>query len=86
MSENYPVNVFVTTSAHPTITATGVSNVPELREDTIPSASVALMLGITPNNLRQMVFKKKLTPVGKQGRKNLFARTEVEQLMIARER
>lgn len=75
---NYPINVFVAPgNVAPTVSAE-VSAPPA--EETITSQGAAIMLGITMNNLRQLVFKKKLTPVGKQGRRNLFSRAEVDEL------
>jgi hypothetical protein len=75
---NYPINVFVAPgSVPPTVTAE--ASAPPA-EETITSQGAAIMLGITMNNLRQLVFKKKLTPVGKDGRRNLFSRAEVMEL------
>lgn len=77
-----PVNVFVTTSAaQPGVTWHAQPEpVQERVGDTITSQQAAVLLGVTQNNLRQMVFKKKLVPVGKDGRKNLFDRADVEAL------
>lgn len=46
----------------------------------IDSKEAAAILGINTNNLRQIVFKKQLLPVGKQGRRTLFDRATVEAL------
>jgi excisionase family DNA binding protein len=82
---NIPVNVFVTTSAaQPTVTWNAEQPAPVQEpqpSDMITSQQAAILLGVTLNNLRQMVFKKKLVPVGKDGRKNLFSRADVEALM-----
>jgi hypothetical protein len=45
--------------------------------DQMDSVEVASYLGITTNNLRQMVFKKKLVPSGKNGRRLVFNRSDV---------
>lgn len=80
---NIPVNVFVTTSAaQPSVTWNAQPEpVQQPTTDTITSQQASILLGVTQNNLRQMVFKKKLVPVGKDGRKNLFSRADVEALM-----
>lgn len=46
--------------------------------DTIDSFDVARILGITPNHLRQLTFRKKLTVIGRKNKKALYAKTEVE--------
>ena len=80
---NIPVNVFVTTSAaQPTVTWNAEQPEPvQEASDTITSQQASILLGVTQNNLRQMVFKKKLVPVGRDGRKNLFSRADVEALV-----
>ena len=80
---NIPVNVFVA-PATPTVTwnAEAPPETTTAQEgELLTSDRVAILLGITTNNLRQLVFKKKLVPVAKDGRKNLFAREDVDQLM-----
>lgn len=63
----------------------------ESPETTIPtgglidSAVAAEMLGITKNNLRQLVNKKRLHPQGRQNRRSLFAQSDVEALRQTRE-
>ena len=59
-----------------TVTASESVNVGDL----IDSASAAEMLGVTTNNLRQMVHKGRIVPASKKGRKNLFARADVVAL------
>jgi hypothetical protein len=50
----------------------------------IDSLDAAAILTVTPNNLRQIVHKKQLVPVGKRGRRTLFNRADVEALAAAR--
>jgi hypothetical protein len=84
MSNEFPTNVFVAphTPQTPTVTvsepsAVQISNV-------IDSLDAAAILTVTPNNLRQIVHKKQLVPVGKRGRRTLFNRADVEALAAAR--
>jgi hypothetical protein len=53
-------------------------------KETIDSASAAELLGITSNNLRQMVYRKILVPIGKDKRRSLFRITDVTQVKAAR--
>ena len=46
-------------------------------DDLIDSKEVAAILGITQNNLRQIVFRKELTVLGRRKKRSLFSRTEV---------
>ena len=48
------------------------------------SINASLTLGITPNNLRQLVFRKLLTPVGKDKRRSLFRLADVLRIKEAR--
>ena len=50
----------------------------------VDSINASLTLGITPNNLRQLVFRKLLTPVGKDKRRSLFRLTDVLRIKEAR--
>ena len=88
MNENIPVNVFVAQSSATTYTYNASTpeevTAPNQVSDTLTSAEAAATLGVTMNNLRQIVFKRRLTPVGKAGRKNLFSRADVAQIAEAR--
>lgn len=56
-----------------------------MTEDKIIDSSVAAMLlNINPNNLRQLVFRKVLVPVGKQKRKSEFRLADVMALQARR--
>lgn len=73
-SNDFPTNVFVAPANYtpePTVTAT-----PSIADE-MDSVEVANYLGITTNNLRQMVFKKKLVPSGKKGRRLVFNKANV---------
>ena len=48
--------------------------------DVIDTNEAARIIGTTTNNLRQMVFKKKITVVKREGRKAYFLRDEIEAL------
>ena len=53
-------------------------------ENVINSEQAAELLGITKNNLRQLVYRKLLVPVGKQKRRSLFNVEDVEKVKAAR--
>ena len=53
-------------------------------DELIDSINASLTLGITPNNLRQLVFRKLLTPVGKDKRRSLFRLADVQRIKEAR--
>jgi hypothetical protein len=53
-------------------------------ENVVDSKNAAEMLGITSNNLRQLVWRKILVPVGKEKRKSLFNITDVERVKALR--
>lgn len=55
-----------------------------MNEETIDSIGAAQMLGVTSNNLRQFVFRKLLSPIGKDKRRSLFNLGQVEQLKASR--
>jgi hypothetical protein len=50
----------------------------------VDSINASLTLNITPNNLRQLVFRKLLTPVGKDKRRSLFRLADVQRIKEAR--
>lgn len=78
-NNDFPANAFVTV---------GTSSFPEppapSQNDTVDSLLAAGILGVTPNNLRQIVHKKQLIPAGKAGRRTIFLRSDVEALAAAR--
>lgn len=82
MSNEFPTNVFVAphTPQAPTVTVSEPSPI----SNVIDSLDAAAILTVTPNNLRQIVHKKQLVPVGKRGRRTLFNRADVEALAAAR--
>lgn len=49
-------------------------------EDLIDSREVAIILGVTQNNLRQIVSRKELIVRGKQKRRSMFLREDVQRL------
>jgi hypothetical protein len=53
-------------------------------DELVDSINASLTLGITPNNLRQLVFRKLLTPVGKEKRRSLFRLADVLRIKEAR--
>ena len=53
-------------------------------ENVIDSKNAAEVLGITSNNLRQLVWRKILVPVGKEKRKSLFNIADVERVKALR--
>lgn len=56
----------------------------DVSDDIVDSIFVAEYLGITANNLRQLVFRKVLVPVGKQKRRSLFNMADVQRMKAAR--
>lgn len=55
-------------------------------DDLVDSFDAANMLGVTVNNLRQMVFKKQLKVVGRKHRRTVFDRADVMRLKSLRDR
>jgi hypothetical protein len=53
-------------------------------ENVIDSDQASEMLGISKNNLRQLVYRKLLVPVGKQKRRSLFNVEDVAKVKEAR--
>lgn len=85
VARNYPppmnadnVTVIKTEAVTPQVSVTGSDSVNA--GDLIDSATAAEMLGVTTNNLRQMVHKGRLPVADRKGRKNLFSRDAVNQL------
>jgi hypothetical protein len=56
----------------------------DVSDDIVDSVFVAEYLGITLNNLRQLVWKKVLVPVGRQKRRSLFTMADVQRAKAAR--
>ena len=56
----------------------------ENNDDLVDSIYVSELLGITPNNLRQLVFRKVLVPTGKEKRRSLFKLEDVQRLKAVR--
>jgi hypothetical protein len=54
--------------------------------DFIDSDTVAKLLGISKNNLRQIVHRKQLVPQGRQRRKSLFLIADVMALKTHRDK
>jgi hypothetical protein len=50
----------------------------------IDSEVAAMLLGISKNNLRQLVHRKQLVPVGRQSRRNTFRLQDVLALQTRR--
>ena len=55
-----------------------------LQEGEVDSVTVAEMLGITKNNLRQLVFRKILVLVSKSKRRSVFLLSDVERVKESR--
>jgi hypothetical protein len=49
----------------------------ESQEDVIDSVGAAELLGISSNNLRQLVFRKVLVPITKTKRRSVFRLSDV---------
>jgi DNA-binding transcriptional MerR regulator len=56
----------------------------ENNDDLVDSIYVSELLGITSNNLRQLVFRKVLVPTGKEKRRSLFKLEDVQRLKAVR--
>lgn len=56
----------------------------DVSDDIVDSIGAAEMLGITANNLRQLVFRKLLIPVGREKRRSLFNMADVQRVKAAR--
>lgn len=55
-----------------------------MENNQIDSNAAAEMLGITSNNLRQLVWRKILVPVGREKRKSIFKIEDVQQVKALR--
>ena len=55
-----------------------------LQEGEVDSVTVAEMLGVTKNNLRQLVFRKLHVPVSKTKRRSVFLLSDVERVKASR--
>lgn len=55
-----------------------------MEDNKIDSVGAAQMLGITPNNLRQLVFRKILVPVSKEKRRSIFLLEDIERVKASR--
>lgn len=55
-----------------------------LQEGEVDSITVVEMLGISKNNLRQLVFRKILVPVRKYKRRSVFMLSDVERVKASR--
>lgn len=64
------------------MTITEVQLTPE--SNIIDSVKAAELLGISSNNLRQLVFRKLLLPIGKEKRRSLFNISDVERVKAVR--
>lgn len=51
----------------------------------IDSEVAAMLLGISKNNLRQLVNRKLLTPIGREKRRSMFKLQEVVELQKHKE-
>lgn len=84
MSTEFPTNVFV---ARPVDEIAAVREQVERAMPTplpggeqVDSLEAAGILAVTENNLRQIVHKEQLVPIGRRGRRRLFDRAEVVAL------
>lgn len=50
----------------------------------IDSEVAAMLLGVSKNNLRQLVYRKLLTPIGRSNRRNMFKLQEVLEFQTRR--
>lgn len=73
-----------TVSSEPSVSVTGSDSVHV--GDLIDAKAAADILGVTTNNLRQMVHKGRLPIVSKSGRRNMFSRADVVELKEKRVR
>lgn len=55
------------------------------KEDLIDSEVASMLLGVTKNNLRQLVYRKELVPQGRHKRRSRFLLREVLALKTQRQ-
>ena len=55
-----------------------------MEANVIDSKQAQEVLGISSSNLRQLVFRKLLVPVGKEKRRSLFNIADVERIKASR--
>lgn len=55
-----------------------------LEKNLVDSQVAAMLLNITTNNLRQLVFRGKLIPVGRHKRKSHFALSDIQAMQAKR--
>ena len=53
-------------------------------ENTVDSTQAQEILGISSSNLRQLVWRKMLVPVGKNKRRSLFNVADIERVKASR--
>lgn len=56
------------------------------QENLVDSEVAAMLLGVSSNNLRQIVFRKGLTVQGRKKRKSLFLLEDIQKLQKANEK
>lgn len=55
-----------------------------MENETMNSTDAQAFLGISSSNLRQLVFRKLLVPVGKDKRRSVFAMADLERIKASR--
>lgn len=81
MNNDFPSVAFVANpNLHGQIAEKVAAAVAPEPADSVDSVEAAALLGVTANNLRQMVHKGQLSPVGKRGRRTVFTRADVLSL------
>lgn len=55
-----------------------------MEENVIDSKQAQELLGISSSNLRQLVFRKLLVPIGKEKRRSLFNIADVQRIKTSR--
>jgi hypothetical protein len=75
-----PVAFVANTNLHDQISQAVQDTPPVTDSGQVDSVEAAAILGVTANNLRQMVHKRQIVPAGKRGRRTIFNRADVEGL------